>query len=82
MKHENSPTSADLADALALLLGGLLGLALGLRHRPLLVLHHHVHHHCTDVTLLGSVPNWFCTQGGHPHFFGGSLGAQSCHAYY
>ena len=74
-EDKNSPACADLTDALALLLGGLLGLALGLHHRPLLVLHHHVHQHCTDVTLLGSVPNWFCTQarGTPSHTFWGKL---------
>ena len=70
-EDENSPACADLTDALALLLGGLLGLALALHHRPLLVLHHHVNHHCTGYdALLVSVPNWLRTQGGHPHFLG------------
>ena len=43
VKHENSPTSADLADALALLLVRLLPLApshLASSHGTLLVFHH------------------------------------------
>ena len=82
VKHENSPTSADLADALALLLGGLLGLALGLHHRPFLVLHHHVHHHCTGCDALGFRPQLVLYARGTPTLFGGNLDARSCHAYY
>ena len=73
VKHENSPTSADLADALALLLGGLLGLALGLHHRPLLVLHHHVHHHCTGCDALGFRPQTGFVRKGDTHAFLGKL---------
>ena len=44
----DSPASADLTDALALLLGSLPGLPLHPRlppgHRPLLVTLHHLHH--------------------------------------
>ena len=69
-EDKNSPTSADLADALALLLGGLLGLALALHHRPLLVLHHHVHHHRTGCDALGFRPQLVLYASGTPTLFG------------
>ena len=69
-QDENSPACADLADALALLLGGLLGLALALHHRPLLVLHHHVNHHCTGCDALGFRPQLVLYARGTPTLFG------------
>ena len=70
-EDENSPACADLTDALALLLGGLLGLALALHHRPLLVLHHHVNHHCTGCDALGFRPQLVLYARGTPTLFEG-----------
>ena len=68
----NSPACADLADALALLLGGLLGLALALHHRPLLVLHHHVYH-CTGCDAFGFRPQLVLYARGDTHTYWGKL---------